>query len=82
MINDTKKIKVRANNMEDLILMNETMVKHKDLNFDVISGSINLDGKSLIGLLGLGVCSFDIRISGNNHDEIKVFVAEMNRYIV
>lgn len=82
MIHDTKKIKVRANNMEDLIFMNETMVNHKDLNFDVSSGSINLDGKSLVGLLGLGVCSFDIRISGNNHDEMKVFIAEMNNYIV
>ena len=77
-----KKIKVRANNMEDLILMHETMTKHKDLNFDVHSGSISLDGKSLIGLLGLGVCGFEIHISGNNHDEIKVFVAEMDKYIV
>ena len=77
-----KKIKVRVNNMEDLISMNETMVKHKDLNFDVHAGSINLDGKSLIGLLGLGVCSFEIRISGDNHDEIKVFDAEVNKYIV
>lgn len=77
-----KKIKVRVNNMEDLLFLNETMTKYEDLNFDVNSGSINLDGKSLIGLLGLGVCSFEIHISGTNHDEIKVFIAEINNYIV
>lgn len=36
-----KKIKVRANNMEDLLSMNETMVRYKSLKFDVHSGSID-----------------------------------------
>lgn len=77
-----KKIKVKMNDMEDLIFMNETMIKYPNLNFDVQSGMINLDGKSLIGLLALGVSTFDIRITGGKREDIDLFVNEVSRYII
>lgn len=77
-----KKIKVRANNMEDLLSMNETMVRYKNLKFDVHSGSIDLDGKSIIGLLGLGIGSFEIHISGESHEDLAAFIKEIKKYEV
>lgn len=77
-----KKIKVRANNMEDLLSMNETMVRYKNLKFDVHSGSIDLDGKSIVGLLGLGIGSFEIRISGESHEDLSAFIKEIKKYEV
>lgn len=77
-----KKIKVRANNMEDLLSMNETMVRYKNLKFDVHSGSIDLDGKSIIGLLGLGIGSFEIHISGDSHEDLTAFTKEIKKYEV
>lgn len=75
-----KKIKVRANNMEELLSMNETMVSYKNLKFDIHSGSIDLDGKSVLGLLGLGIGSFEIHISGEPHEDINEFIKKIKRY--
>ena len=77
-----KKIKVRANNMEDLLAMNESMVRYENLKFDVHSGSIDLDGKSIVGLLGLGIGSFEIHVSGESHEDLNSFLKEIKRYEV
>lgn len=77
-----KNIKVSIDNTEDLVCLNENMMRYKDLNFDIHVGSINLDGKSLIGLLGLGARKFEIRISGADSSLIKDFISKIEKYIV
>lgn len=77
-----KKVKVRMTSMEDLILINSAMVRYNNLNFDIISGSIRLDGKSLIGLLGLGTSTYEIQITGESTTDIDNFVSEIEKYII
>lgn len=72
-----KKIKMKVKDVDELVLLNEIMTKYQSLNFDFHSGSVELDGKSLVALLSNAKQEFDLFIVGDHHISDK-FLKELN----
>ena len=58
-------VKVVVTDVKDLIKLHRIMEDETDCNFDVVAGSISVDGKSLLGVLGLSRRQFTIKVQGD-----------------
>lgn len=73
-------VKVEVTDVDDIVNLHRIMEQTDGCDFDVTSGSIIIDGKSLLGMLGFSRKRFTIKITGNDGN-IESFKERISSYI-